>query len=1128
MPSLGLRFLGPPRIEIDASPVALKRRKPLALLAYLAITSQRIPRDTLAELLYPGQDRDHAFSSLRQSLYLLRAAVGDEWLAVDQDGVELVENPALWIDARELRRLSVEATSAQRSGDSERCLERLSAAAGLFRGEFLSGFGLRDSSGFEQWQQEQEEGFRRQRTVLLGKLVDILEERGELKQAIAQARTWLAVDPLAEEAHRRLMLLHAVAGERAAALRQYERCRAILAAELREKPELETEQLRERIAQGRITAAPARTGPATAHRGVVACPDAALLSGDVASDAAPATVPKGAVTVACAPRERLKQSYSSVAMAVAAALDNSEPSSTSAAIHSGAFPERADLLLDLASPGQVLVSGPAAERLGGPPPRGASLRSLGIHRLKDLGPALEVFQLHHPMLPSGHPTLQSLDSRPNNLPTQTTVFVGRQKELAAVVEALRSEDVRLLTLTGTGGTGKTRLALQAAAAALSRFEHGAFFVDLAPLRDPALVLKAVADTLEVRASRGDTRTVAERLSAWLRARSMLLVLDNFEHLMPAAGDVAGLLAAAPRLSVMVTSVEPLRISAEHELMVPPLEVPTRGMDWTAIRDCPAVALFAQSAARRRAGFAVDESNAGEVAAICARLDGLPLALELAAARLDVLTPRALLERLDARLEVLTGGPRDRAYRQQVLRREIDWTHDLLDARSRQAFRRLAVFPGGFGLDAALAVCGGELEALSDLVGKSLVVRKEHGGEPGYRLLQVIREYAGEKLSESDDGEPAREALAFHFLAAAEKLAREAIGPGWKTVWASVRREGESFREALRWFLDSRREEGLRLAAAISWTLRSGGTPDERDTRPWLEQFYPWALSAPASTAAARIAVSLGWVRYHTGSSDLPLPESGECFEEGIRIARACGDLSELAQALVSRGWAGADLPCAKRSALASESIQAARASGDPWTLSWCLLMVATGRDWNGRDGEACRKDMEESLLLAERLDYLPYLAVVVNAFGRFYKFAGRLAEAEPWFVRADGMTSQVYGTSITFYAGDLPELYLMMHQPEKARPLLRKVLAAALDSGFPKVIWKTTLDYAFLACQEGKIQRAARLFAAVSAELARAGASAEDPVAWLSPWLRGIVDKEWHAGPVMGLDQAAAYVKEDW
>jgi class 3 adenylate cyclase len=334
-------------------------------------------------------------------------------------------------------------------------------------------------------------------------------------------------------------------------------------------------------------------------------------------------------------------------------------------------------LLSIGSGGQILLSQTVQQLSRGALPAGTELRDLGEHRLRDLLEPERVYQLLHPDLPAEFPPLESLENRPNNLPLQPTPFLGREREVSEVMERLGRPDVRLLTLTGPGGTGKTRLALQAAAELLDDFADGVYFVDLAPLIDPALVPQAIAAALGVRAE--GSRQADERLQDVLAPKTLLLVLDNFERLTDAALVVSALLAACPGLHVLATSRVPLHVRSERHYPVPPLTLPESAdsADAGAIARSEAVQLFVERAQAARPDFALTPGNAPAVAEIVRRLDGLPLAIELAAARIRLLPPAALLERLESRLTLLTGGPQDAPARQRTLRDEITWSYDLL-------------------------------------------------------------------------------------------------------------------------------------------------------------------------------------------------------------------------------------------------------------------------------------------------------------------------------------------------------------------------------------------------------------------------------------------------------------------
>src|SRR5215216_1569219 len=396
-------------------------------------------------------------------------------------------------------------------------------------------------------------------------------------------------------------------------------------------------------------------------------------------------------------------------------------------------------LLSAAHGAQVLLSLPTHEMVRDQLPAGTSLTDLGEHRLKDLFRPERVFQLSTPELPSEFPHLRTLEAYRNNLSLQPTPLVGREKEVSEVRDLLRSEETRLLTLTGPGGIGKTRLALQAAADLLDDFSDGAFLVPLATLTEAELFFSAVAETLGVRET--GEQSLDESLKDYLHERRLLLVLDNFEQVLGAAPAVTQLLAAAPGLKVLATSRAPLGLYGEHEFPVPPLTLPDlkRPPPLERLTQYEAVGLFVERARAVKPDFSITNESAPAVAEICVRLDGLPLAIELAAARIKMLPPKAMLPRLSSRLKLLTGGARDLPVRQRTLRGAIEWSHTLLGDGEKTLFARMAVFSGGRTLEAVEAVCDAQgdlpvdtFEGVSSLLDKSLL-RQEEGpeGEPRF-------------------------------------------------------------------------------------------------------------------------------------------------------------------------------------------------------------------------------------------------------------------------------------------------------------------------------------------------------------------------------------------------------------
>jgi predicted ATPase/class 3 adenylate cyclase len=587
------------------------------------------------------------------------------------------------------------------------------------------------------------------------------------------------------------------------------------------------------------------------------------------------------------------------------------------ALHTGATEEkdgdyfgppvyRVARLLSAAHGGQVLLSLATQELVRDQLPPDVELRDLGERRLKDLFGPERVFQLMAPGLPAEFPPLRTLEGHPNNLPLQPTLLVGREGEVAEVAERLGGEEVRLLTLTGPGGTGKTRLALQAGADLLEEFDDGVFFVSLATITHPELVPSTIAGSLGLRESAG--QSLMETLEGYLHHKHLLLILDNFEQVLEGAPLVGELLGTCPELKVLATSRIPLRLYGEQEYPVPPLELPdlVRLPPLERLTQYEAVRLFVERAKAVKPDFEVTNDNASAVAEICVHLDGLPLAIELAAARTKLLPPQALLSRLGNRLKLLKGGATNLPARQRTLRATIDWSYELLDEDEKTLFGRLSVFAGGSTLEAIEEICDpqGELEALEvvgSLLEKSLLRREERaGGESRFVMLETIQEYAREKLEESGEAEETRRRHAEHYLALTETAEPELLGADQGRWMRRLGTEFANLREAHAWSLEPGEGEGragmrLRLAAAL-WRFWAAQRFEEGKV--WLQTALERDTGGfPALRAKALGA--LGFILLFQHDYERAM----DALEEAIALYGELGDKSGAAFALANLGWA---------------------------------------------------------------------------------------------------------------------------------------------------------------------------------------------------------------------------------
>jgi predicted ATPase/class 3 adenylate cyclase len=628
-------------------------------------------------------------------------------------------------------------------------------------------------------------------------------------------------------------------------------------------------------------------------------------------------------------------------------------------------------------------------------PSGTSFTDLGYHRFKGLTAEEHLHQLTVQGLPDRFPPPRSL-SGTAHLPALPTGFVGRAQELADIEVMLGRDDVRLLTLTGPGGSGKTRLALEVAARTAARFGGGTWFVPLATVRDAGSVIPRIAEVLEL-SDAGGPRAL-EVLAAHVRERHALLLLDNFEQVHAAGPSVAELLAAAPRLHVLVTSRSPLHVYGEHEFPVWPMALPEAAADPARIAESEAVQLFLARARAVVPSFALTAENAPAVADVVARVDGLPLAIELAASRVRLMSVDELAARLGNRLEVLTSGPSDRPDRQRTLRATIDWSYELLDETGRAIFRRLSCFVGGCTLDAATSVVAPEeeasldvLEGLASLVDESLLwPQRGRGGVTRFRMLETLREYAREQLdADVDEATTSRRRHARYHLAWAERT-REVLDAGDPSVLADFDEEHADVLAALEWLAGSDEpdavELSLRLVTAMGWYWFTRGHTHVATT--WLERVLDRSADAPVELLPKPL-YWLGAVLDQQGE----LERARAAMEASVEALRTVGNVSKLGVALNGLGVVASDQgdDAAARAAF-EESIACGRQVGDDTIIAGPVSGLATLEQRQG-NLEKAEQHLVEALRLSGATED-PWSVPVLTMQLAWIRFArGRVAEA---------------------------------------------------------------------------------------------------------------------------------------
>ena len=939
---LKIATLGGLKILVADEPVTGRAsRKTEALLVYLACNQRAYVREVLADLLWDNRSQRQALANLRVALTSLRKHFG-AYVTISRETVCMSPGADVSLDVAKLEaglQPWVEAGGLVTPPLATGVVETL----GLYRGEFLEGFYLREASGFEAWLVRERERLHHKALDALASLVDYELHTGAYPSGAAHARRLLELDPLMESAQRQLMLLLNYSGQRGAALEGYERFRKLLAEELSVEPEMGTQALYAQIQAGEL----------------------------------------------------------------------------------------------------------------------------------------------------GRPVLRETIAPVHNLPSELTSFIGRQCEMAEIERLLtgdhgtQSQPNRLVTLIGAGGCGKTRLSIRTASGVLEAYAHGAWLVELASLNDPTLVPQAALRALSLRVA--DERSALEVLVDHLRAKHLLLVVDNCEHLIGACAEfIESLLRSCPRLSVLATSREVLGVPGETVFNVPPLSTPDmdQPLNVEQAYHYEAVQLFVERAADSLPGFVMRDENAATIARICRRLDGIPLAIELAAARVNVLSLAGIAARLDDRFGLLTRGSRTALPRHQTLRATIDWSYDLLAEKERVLLRRLSIFAGDWSLDATETICKGEdiaefeiLELLSGLVNKSMVVATgAPDGDIRYSMLETIRQYGCEKLQEAGEQDWVSQRHLDYYLRFAETSDRELRGPTSLEWTRRLERDYDNLRAALMWSLGTSQavEQGVQLANSLHWCWDRLGYWHE--ARFWLERTLVQSQALGRTADRAKALCSHGVLSY-TILGDWTKGQI--LLEESLDICRELGSACrmEYAYTLV---WLGFLLGSRGDRKTGLEYLQEARDIfqdvGDQWGQAWALNLMS-GLVLDAGDRETACKLCEEGAALFRETGDRWGLAILLQGLGDVSLLQGDYSAASKYLQESLEILRDFGSVGWAAHTlNDLGEVARCLNEYDRAQEFYLESLSIYQQYGFGSAyLAQVAKNLAYVALYQGdKIQAVSR------------------------------------------------------